>query len=111
MTEHCFQVQQEISTLLQTTTFIEAEMTNAVTTATMLEMEMMKVEKSLDDVTDCHDTFKSRLDNMTSSLMDATDETSLLSFNSEMLNQTMGELNKDIMELTSKSDGTWNLYL
>ncbi|XP_046375682.2 uncharacterized protein LOC124148574 [Haliotis rufescens] len=97
-------VQQEISTLLQTTTFIEAEMTNAVTTATMLEMEMMKVEKSLDDVTDCHDIFKARLDNMTSSLVDATDETNLLSFNSEMLNQTMEELNKDIMELTSKSD-------
>ncbi|XP_067670295.1 uncharacterized protein [Haliotis asinina] len=97
-------VQQEISTLLQTTTFIEAEMTNAVATATMLEMEMMKVEKSLDDVTDCHDTFKARLDNMTSSLVDTTNETNRLTFNSEMLNQTMEELNKDIRELTSKGD-------
>ncbi|XP_046560618.1 uncharacterized protein LOC124269626 [Haliotis rubra] len=97
-------VQQEISTLLQTTTFIEAGMTNAVATATMLEMEMMKVEKSLDDVTDCHDTFKARLDNMTSSLLDTTNETNRLSFNSEMLNQTMEELNKDMMELASKGD-------
>ncbi len=83
---------------------IEAEMTNVVTTATMLQLDMMKAQRSLDGVSDCHDTFTARLENITSLLTSANQKTNQLMSETDALNQTNTGFLADISNLNDKTN-------